>query len=102
MTPEGKVKAKVKRVLSRYADFIYGFWPVPSGYGESSLDYVGCCCGRFFAIETKAPGKEPTNRQKMVANMMIRAGGDVFVTDGDTTELEEWLERVTCAGKPEA
>jgi hypothetical protein len=58
MTPEGKVKAAVNKVLARYKK-IYRFMPVPYGYGESSLDYLICVNGRFVAIETKAPGKKP-------------------------------------------
>ena len=27
------------------------------------MDFLGCYRGRFFAIETKAPGKKPTLRQ---------------------------------------
>jgi penicillin-binding protein-related factor A (putative recombinase) len=38
--------------------------PVPSGYGESTLDYIGCYKARFFAIETKKPGGKLTPRQQ--------------------------------------
>lgn len=89
-TPEGKVKAKVSAILKR-TESLYYTMPVPGGFGESTLDYVGCHLGRFFAIETKAPGKKPTERQLMIAEMMRRAGAKVFIIDGDTTELEKWL-----------
>lgn len=91
-TPEGKVKAQVKRILAKFP--IYGWWPVPSGYGESSLDFVGCVAGLFFAIETKAPGKKPTPRQQKVIHDMEAAGATVFVIDGkpeQLKELEMWL-----------
>ena len=96
-TPEGKVKNAVKKVLSKYKSGIDGFWPVPSGYGESHLDYVGCVNGLFFTIETKAPGKRPTPRQKERIRTVSLAGGKVFVIDGtentDTCgQLDEWLE----------
>lgn len=93
MTPEGKVKAKVNRVLSRYKA-IYRFMPVPYGYGASTLDYLICYAGRFIAIETKAPGQKPTDRQKMIIRQMTAAGAAVFVIDGDTTELENYLESI--------
>lgn len=92
-TPEGKVKREVSAILKGDANTYY-FMPVPGGYGESTLDYVGCNAGRWFAIETKAPGKKPTDRQKMIASMMERAGGKVFVIDGDPAqylELKVWL-----------
>jgi hypothetical protein len=94
-TPEAKVKAVVKKILDKYKSDIDGFWPVPYGYGESHLDYVGCCCGRFFAIETKAPGKKPTPRQKKRIEDVQRAGGMAFVCDGNPefyVTLERWLE----------
>lgn len=97
-TPEGKVKAQVKKVLERYKSKVDGFWPVPYGYGESHLDYVGCCNGLFFCIETKAPGKKPTPRQKERIRTVRLAGGVAFVIDGtdktDTYEdLDEWLKQ---------
>lgn len=69
--------------------------PVPSGFGESTLDYIGCYRGKYFAIETKAPGKKPTDRQNMVIDKMRKAGGKVFVIDGDLTELKQWITETT-------
>jgi len=96
MTPEGVVKKKVKECLYLFGDYIDGFWPVPSGYGESHLDYVGCCHGWFFTIETKKPGAKPTPRQKERIRTVEKSGGKVFVIDGtDNTDtiadLYAWL-----------
>ena len=91
-TPEGKVKRKVSALLSSTPG-VYYFMPVPSGYGESTVDYIGCHLGRFFGIETKAPGKKPTDRQRQMLAAIERAGGKTFVVDGGTTELESWLKR---------
>lgn len=88
-TPEGKVKEKVKRVLK--AHDAYYHMPVQNGMGSPTLDFVGCHVGRYFAIETKAPGKKPTPRQELTIDQIRQAGGKVFVIDGDTSELEEWL-----------
>lgn len=95
-TPEGKVKAKVSALLKS----IPGVWytmPVPSGFGESTLDYLGSNRGLFFAIETKAPGKKPTSRQMNTMAAIERGGGKTFVVDGDITELETWLRITTNA-----
>lgn len=96
MTPEGKVKKAVKKVLADTERFgyIYSHWPVPSGYGKSTLDCLGAIKGLAFAIETKAPGDKPTPLQLTYIDDMQRAGMVVFVIDGDTTELEKWLESV--------
>lgn len=81
MTPEGRVKKAVTTVLKNHAG-VYFYMPVPSGYGRKSLDYIGCYRGRFFAIETKAPGKEPTDLQDITIASMKEAGAAVFVIDG--------------------
>jgi hypothetical protein len=90
-TPEGKVKAKVSGLLKATAGVWYTM-PVPSGFGESTLDYLGSYYGRFFAVETKAPGKKPTSRQQNTIAAIERSGAKVFVIDGDLTELENWLK----------
>lgn len=100
MTPEGKVKKRISALLKSHGG-IYYFMPVPSGYGESSLDYIGCYCGRFFAIETKAPGKVPTPRQTQVISLIEASGGAVFVIDGtadsDVAPLKNWLFEINLA-----
>jgi hypothetical protein len=89
MTPEGVVKASVKRML--LSNDAYYYMPVSNGMGAPSLDFIGCHRGRFYAIETKAPGKKPTLRQEMTIRKMQAFGAKVFVIDGDTKELEQWL-----------
>jgi len=96
-TPEGKIKAHVKKVLlaaSERFGYIYSHWPVPSGFGRQTLDCLGAIKGLAFAIETKAPGKKPTPRQELAISEMREAGMKVFVIDGDTSELEAWLSHV--------
>jgi hypothetical protein len=92
MTPEGKVKAKVKAVLKSYG--AYWHCPVQNGMGSPSLDFVGCYYGLFYAIETKAGNKRPTPRQEMTIEDMVEAGGKVFVINEvtGTEELEAWLK----------
>jgi hypothetical protein len=68
--------------------------PVQTGYGSPTLDYLGSSRGRAFAIETKAPGKKPTVRQKAIIKEMEHAGMKVFVIAGNPKEYEElrlWL-----------
>ena len=100
-TPEGRVKKDVKALLDKYEAL--HTWPVPGGYGESMLDCVGASKGRYFEIETKAPGQHPTPRQQYRIDRIREKGGTVFVVgesvenDPDTwsgmVELEEWLKR---------
>lgn len=76
-TPENKVKAKVKALLKEFS--CYQFWPVQTGYGAATLDCIGCHKGRYFSIETKAPGKKLTPRQVLTIEEMRAAGGVIFV-----------------------
>lgn len=94
MTPEGRVKERVKELLRTHG--AYWFCPVQTGMGETTLDFLCCHRGRFFAIETKAPGKKMTLRQHTVSNRISEAGGVVFVIDGDEEFLKTfdiWLDR---------
>lgn len=90
MTPEGKVKDKVKALLKKHN--VYWHMPVQNGMGSPSLDFICCANGLYLAIETKAPGGKPTPRQVTTMHSIKEAGGTVMVIDGsDYTILEQWL-----------
>ena len=95
MTPEGKIKFKIKKVLDKYESSIYSYMPVPGGYGKQTVDYLGCFHGRFFAIEAKRPGKDPTTKQAQVLADVMIAGGMTFVINDDESlaRFERWLEQ---------
>tara|TARA_R110000868_G_C10638212_1_gene743872 strand:- start:217 stop:516 length:300 start_codon:yes stop_codon:yes gene_type:complete len=90
MTPEGVVKQAVKERLKVAGAYYH--MPVMNGYGAPTLDIIGSHLGRYFAIETKAPGKKPTPRQEDTIERIRASGGKVFVIDGDCTELDAWLD----------
>lgn len=99
MTPEYAVKKKVKELLDRFGLDLYYYMPVPTGYGKSTVDFLGCFDGKFFAIETKAPGKKPTLRQQGILTDIRLAGGATFVIIGDDglSELSDWLHKTALA-----
>ena len=113
MTPEGKVKERVKRMLAKFTFDSDGkkvmdtFWPVPNGMGASHLDCIICFYGRYIAIETKAPGKKPTPRQENRITSVADAGGAALVIDGDEglavlyTVLLDTASRYGLKKKPE-
>jgi hypothetical protein len=88
-TPEGKVKDALKKVLNEWK--CYYHMPVQNGMGKPTLDFVCCFRGNFFSVETKAPGKKMSARQLNTQREMEAAGAEVFMIDGDMTELEEWF-----------
>jgi len=91
MTPEGRIKDKVKKVLRKHK--VYYHMPVMNGMGSPTLDFICCVIGSYLAIETKAPGKKPTPRQEMTMEEMRAAGAFIFVIDSDekVDELDAFL-----------
>lgn len=88
MTPEGKVKAKVKKALLALGDDCWRFMPVQTGYGAPALDFLMAVRGRFVAIETKAPGKSLTPMQETTKAAIEAAGGIVLIVwDEDTLAI---------------
>jgi len=85
MTPEGRVKEKVKKLLKEAGAYYH--MPVQNGMGKPSLDFVCCHQGRFLAIETKTEKGDLTLRQKATMQEMQDAGAIVLVirgvSDGD-------------------
>ena len=79
MTPEGRVKDKVKRILKGSG---YWFMPVQNGMGAPALDFYCCVNGYFLAIETKAEGKKPSDRQIATAESILQHRGGVLIIVG--------------------
>lgn len=98
VTPEARVKNKLRSLLtdSDRWGYIYHYWPVPGGYGATTLDVIGCYRGLFFAVEVKKPGGRPTLRQQGVIEDIGLAGGRAFVVDGEASlaVFEKWLSGV--------
>jgi Holliday junction resolvase len=94
MTPEGKVKNAVKKLLKQHG--IYFYMPVQNGMGVVGIpDIIACWDGRFLAIETKAPGKRnnTTANQDVQLALISGAGGIALVVD-DVKLVEELLSTV--------
>jgi hypothetical protein len=90
MTPEGRVKAQVKKWLVHYC--YYQFWPVQIGYGAATVDCLACSAGGFIAIECKAPGKKPTPRQLTTMRAIRKAGGQTWLVTLDNKGELVWEE----------
>jgi len=92
MTPEGKVKAAVKKALKDKG--IWYFLPVSNGMGQVGIpDFICCYEGKFLAVETKAPGKRgyTTPNQERVLKEISDHGGLAIVVD-DVQQLIDFLE----------
>ena len=95
MTPEGKVKAQVKRLLDKFAERgLYYFFVPQNGYGRAGVpDIVGCFMGQFFAVECKAGKGTTTALQDKELEKIEAAEGKTFVIREDNIkELGDWLD----------
>ena len=99
MTPEGRVKAAVKKWLKERK--IYYYCPMQNGMGVVGIpDFVCCWEGHFMAIETKAPGKRSNvsaNQQNQI-DQIIAAGGSAYVID-DVEQLKALEVALILEGK---
>ena len=89
MTPEGKVKKKVKEYLKDIGAWYY--MPVSNGMGRVGCpDILVCYQGLFMAFETKAPGKikNVTPNQQREIDDIQRANGLAHVVD-DVEQVKE-------------
>ena len=86
MTPEGKVKAKVVRLLK--AMKVWYFFPANNGFGKSGIpDIIAIVRGEFIGIEVKSATGKPTELQKICGAEIERAGGTWVVVRDDITMM---------------
>lgn len=89
MTPEGKLKKEVKRVLDKHK--VWYYMPVQNGMGVTGIpDFVCCDGGRFIGIETKALGKHPTPNQIRIGDAIHNHGG-VWMVVHSADEVESYF-----------
>lgn len=90
-TPEGKVKAQVKKILDAHK--VYHFSPPGMGLGRAGIpDIIACYNGRFIGIECKAGKGQPTPLQARELERIGIAGGKTFVIrETNVNELEDYL-----------
>lgn len=82
MTPEAKVKARVKSILNGVG--AYHFSPATGGYGRSGVpDIVVCYEGKFIGIECKAGNNVPTALQYRNLAEIEHSGGIAFIVNED-------------------
>lgn len=81
-TPEGKVKAAIKKYLTKIG--CYFFMPIGGPFAVHGVPDIICCYrGIFIGIECKAPGKKAhtTPNQKDHLAGINGAGGYSLVAD---------------------
>jgi hypothetical protein len=101
VTPEGKVKKAIKKLLEHHDCYYY--MPVTNGMGAASVDFV-CVLpphGTALFIEAKAANGKVTPRQSQVLRLVESKGAIVFVQYGeDVTALQDVIVKAVLC-KPE-
>lgn len=91
MTPEAKVKERVKKVLKDIG--AYYAMPVTGGYGVSGVpDFLVCYGGLFIGLECKAGNGKTTALQERNLSDIRKAGGMSYViNEANISILEDLL-----------
>ena len=91
MTPEAKVKKRVKEILAQAG--AYYAMPMGTGFGNSGVpDFLVCLRGRFIAIECKAGGGKTTALQdKHLADIRGAGGLSLIIHEANVDNLRKEL-----------
>jgi hypothetical protein len=86
MTPEGRVKSRIKKILKDNG--VYYAMPMGTGYGNAGVpDFLCCWKGKFIAVEAKANGGTTTALQKKNLEEIGDCGGETWVVNEDNIDL---------------
>jgi len=96
MTPEGRVKAEIKKILNEDAPQVWYYMPVQTGYGRAGIpDFIICAWGRFLAVEAKAgKGKVTAHQQRELARIVAAHGGALVINETNLGVLRETLRTI--------
>ena len=94
MTPEKKVKTKVKSILDKLG--AYHCMPATGGYGANGVpDIIACYKGLFVGIECKANGGRPTALQrKHLKDIQTAKGFSIIIDEHNIDMLESLLDQL--------
>lgn len=96
MTPEGKVKARVRAIFKKHK--VWYTMPVGTGLGRGGVpDFIACVNGLFLAVETKSTvthGKLTALQSREIEQIMAAGGVALVVTENDFDELEDMIVRM--------
>jgi Holliday junction resolvase len=94
-TPEGAVKAAVRKVLVE--EDVYYFSPAANGFGRAGIPDIICCVqGFFLAIEIKAgKGKTTPLQNREIEAINSHGGQAMVVNEKNINEVKEniaWIK----------
>lgn len=80
---EKDVKKAVNALVAEIAPDAHVFMPVQTGLGSPDLDFIITVNGSALRVETKVNHKQPSGRQVLTINQLVKAGTVVLVIDQD-------------------
>ena len=87
---EADVKKAVKLIFKKH--HVWYFCPAMGQYGRAGIpDFIACCRGGLFAVETKLGKEKPTPLQEMEIDRINAAGGMAVCINEDKLEMLEKL-----------
>ena len=91
MTPEGKVKEAIKKILKTHD--VYFTMPIGTGFGSAGVpDFVICHKGVFIGVEAKSGTNKASALQLEHIDRIRKRGGHALVVNEDNYgELNELL-----------
>jgi len=100
MTPEAKVKERVKKVLKEIG--VYYVMPVTGGYGVSGVpDFLVCYNGLFVGLECKAgKGKTTALQEKTLLDIRKAGGMSYVINETNISILEDILNGTAESEQP--
>ena len=97
MTPEAKIKQRIKQILEELG--CYYFMPIGGPYSRIGVpDFIGCIDGLYIAIEAKAGKNKATALQLRELEKVRQCGGLALVVDDSNidslkAQIDEWRRR---------
>jgi hypothetical protein len=91
MTPEAKVKDKVKKLCKKLG--AYYVMPIGTGYGNAGVpDFLICYRGLFIGVECKAgKGKTTALQDKNLTDIGLSGGAALVINEENLPHLEDFL-----------
>ena len=99
MTPEAKVKKRIKETLNTMG--AYFLQPIGTGFGSNGApDIIACYKGLFIGIEAKAgKGKTTALQELNLTRIRFNGGLALVINEANVSQLEElivtWVDTVT-------
>ena len=92
LTPEGRVKAAVRKILD--AEQVYHFSPAANGFGRAGIPDIICCVnGAFIAFELKAgKGKTTALLDREIAAISGHGGIVMVINETNIDKVKEIIQ----------